>query len=445
MRGKEEQHSENDVIGSIIKRRKRYDHVKQGIMMLNFTIIFIALLMINLYFSLPFKTMIYVGEEYVYSLEMPWSDSEAQSEQPINLATGSPIANISFQQAIKVSTSQPGDYKLKVKALGAIPLKTMEISVLPKDSVVPLGTSIGVKIEMAGVMVVNISDVKVADGKSYSPAKDAGLKSGDVITRINDTSIKNSTDLTSFVEKNGGNQLVLNIKRDEQNQEISIKPSMEQDTNLYKLGIWVRDGTTGIGTMTFYDPKSGKFAALGHGIADADTGKIIDVGSGHITPATVVSVRKGERGNPGELKGYIKDDMDSLGEITLNNKFGVFGDLNSNFASSALPIPVASRDEINTGNAYILTSAKGQTAERYEIIIERVFKNSTDTNKGMIIKVVDQRLIDKTGGIVQGMSGSPIIQNNMIVGAVTHVFVNDPERGYGTFIDTMLEQMNKKV
>lgn len=413
-------------------------------MIMNFTIIFITLLIINLYFSLPFKTMLYAGEEYVYNMTLPFWD-ESTSDQPINLASKQPVANISFHKALKVSTSQPGDYKLAVKTLGAIPLKTMEISVLPKDSVIPLGISVGVRIETNGAMVINVSDVKAVDGKSYSPAKDAGLKNGDIITAINDKQIKNADDLTSLTEKSGGTDITLNIKRDEQDLKVPIKPIMEQDTNLYKLGIWVRDGSTGIGTLTFYDPKNGKFAALGHGIADQDTGKIIDVGTGSIIPANVVGVRKGERGNPGELKGYLMEDAAKLGDIALNNKFGVFGKLKTKIVQNVTPLTAASREEINTGDAYILANIKGQTAERYDIKIEKVFKNATDTNKGMIIKVTDPKLIEATGGIVQGMSGSPIIQNNMIVGAITHVFVNDPERGYGTFIDTMLDQMTKSI
>ena len=172
--------------------KNRYNKVKYGIALINLIIIFISLLVINLYFSLPFKTMIYAGEEYIYSIAIPFlNDNAAQNAQPINPATQPRAANISFQKALKVSSNQPGDYKLDIKVFGAIPLKTMEISVLPKDSVIPLGTSVGVKIELDGVLVINVSDVKAIDGKSYSPAKESGLKNGDIITGIDDTPIRN--------------------------------------------------------------------------------------------------------------------------------------------------------------------------------------------------------------------------------------------------------------
>jgi len=305
--------------------------------------------------------------------------------------------------------------------------------------VVPLGITIGVRINTDGVMVLGTGPFLGEDGKSHTPSSGI-LRGGDLIVKANETPIENKEDLSQLVADSVGD-IILLLRRDGNEFEVTLTPVMAATDGVRRIGIWVRDSTKGIGTLTYYIPETGAFGALGHGILDVDTKKLISVRNGVIMPSSITSIVKGARGNPGELEGSVDTNI-TLGNVLLNSPSGIFGNLNHSFIATlpAQPMPIATRDQIKEGPATILTNVVGNTVQSYEIMIEGVNRSASDETKGMIIRITDPNLLAATNGIVQGMSGSPIIQNGRIVGAVTHVFVQDPTKGYGIFIETMLEQ-----
>ena len=309
--------------------------------------------------------------------------------------------------------------------------------------VIPSGRSVGVILSTDGVLVVSLSDVDGVNNKTSSPAKDAGIKNGDLIQSFNGIKTDTVTDLTTAISNSQGNDCPIVINRNGNKTELLIKPVKSQNDGLFKIGAWVKDAASGIGTLTFYDPETKSFAALGHGISDPETGKILPISTGNILNSSIVSVTKGEKGIPGELNGIFKEDDPAIGKITLNTPHGIFGSFTTAQLISSDALPIARRDEVKPGVAYILCSIEGNTVEKFEIEIEKIMPKSISSQKGMVIKITDEALLQKTGGIVQGMSGSPIIQNGKLTGAVTHVFLNEPTRGYGIFIENMLKETEK--
>lgn len=300
---------------------------------------------------------------------------------------------------------------------------------------IPSGEAVGVKMFTDGLLVVYVSDVIDGDGKHHSPAKTAGLKETDRILSVDGIELGTNEDLSDYINL-VKRPVLLKVSRDEGIFTTEVTPIISND-GYYRIGVWVRDSTAGIGTLTFYNPKDNTFAALGHAICDADTGVILKVSEGDLVGCDILSVKRGEHGVPGELSGQFKNK--NLGKITKNNEFGIFGEIKNKemFANDNL-MQAANRFQIKQGPAQILCDVDGKGVKSYDIEITDVSKDARVSNKGLILKITDEMLLEKTGGIVQGMSGSPIIQNNMIVGAVTHVFVNDPTRGYGIFIENML-------
>lgn len=312
-----------------------------------------------------------------------------------------------------------------------------------EDSVrklIPVGQTVGVTLEFGGVEVVDVVDFSDYDGKTHSPAKDAGIVAGDLILEINGAAVNTTKDLRDIVNKNGEGELTVLYRHDGQDREAKMTPAISNTDGMLCLGIWIKDAASGIGTLTYYDPETGEFGALGHGICDAGTGNIIDITGGDILKSTIVAVQKGEKGQPGELIGVFADGKEKLGKIASNVDDGLKGTIDAgahlNTVSDALEI--ATRDEVHEGDAYILSNVEEDRIDRFEVEIQKI-NESESSSKSMVVKIKDKNLIEKTGGIVQGMSGSPIIQDNKLVGAVTHVFVNDPTRGYGIFISNMLE------
>ena len=296
-------------------------------------------------------------------------------------------------------------------------------------TLVPVGETVGVKLFARGVMVVGLSEDK-------SAAKDAGLKEGDILLAINDADIGSTEELTALLQRSGGDEVTLTLRRGARTMEVSAMP--EKSGSVYCLGAWVRDSMAGIGTMTYYDPQTQRFAALGHGITDVDTGKLMPLERGSVMPSSVKAVRRGESGSPGELRGTFDVDGD-FGTLSANTERGVFGTLASTDALMLRePMAVAKRGEVKAGKASILANVEGDAVGEYGIEIERVLDEKSGV-RNLLLRVTDERLLSKTGGIVQGMSGSPIIQNGKLVGAVTHVLVDDPARGYGIFIENMLD------
>ena len=323
-------------------------------------------------------------------------------------------------------------------------INSKELTTLHKEKrkdieVYPGGISIGVKINNKGALVVGYSDISTHEGLSESPGKVAGIELGDIIEEVNGENIETCSDLISKVKTCRNDEMTVKILRG--NSEITKKVSLIKEDNEYKIGLWVRDSTAGIGTLTFYDKDSKTFGALGHPITDGDTNVSFNIKSGTLLRSSVLSIKKGERGNPGEIKGLFINENESIGNIEKNTKSGIYGDgsaelINPNFNKA---MTVAYRDEIKEGHAQIITTVEDGGAKAYDIEILKLLPQDEPGSKSMIIKIVDPVLLEKTGGIVQGMSGSPIIQNGKIIGAVTHVLINKPDVGYGIYIEWMLQ------
>ena len=296
---------------------------------------------------------------------------------------------------------------------------------------IPGGRAIGVAIRTQGVLVVGAGD----NGRD-------SLREGDMILSVNGVPLLESAMLTEAVNAAQGQPLSLRISRSGQESDLLLTPRYDESSRAWRLGVWVRDSTAGVGTLTYYDPATGAYGALGHAITDSDTGSLLPVREGALMQAEIVDVRRGQRGAPGELRGSFLREQVTLGTVLVNTVFGIYGHLDAPTASALYPegLPTASRGQVHTGAATILSTIAGQEACEYAIEITQVSRQSAAAPKSMVLRVTDERLLSSTGGIVQGMSGSPILQDGRIIGAVTHVFVSDPTQGYGVFIDWMLQQ-----
>ncbi|MCB2355387.1 SpoIVB peptidase [Clostridium estertheticum] len=313
-----------------------------------------------------------------------------------------------------------------------------------KDIMVyPGGQPIGVKLNTKGVLVVALSDIDGVNGKTQSPASNAGVEIGDSIIKINNIVINHAEDISRFVNKEKNPELTLKIQRRNGSKifDIKVKPTIDSTDGKQKIGLWVRDSTAGVGTLTLYDSRTNKFAALGHPITDSDTGTILSINNGVIISSNIVSIKKGTRGTPGELRGLFIDENKIKGQLINNTQCGIFGNGSESLINNKFnkPMKIGLRNEIKEGEAQILTTINGNEPELFKIEIQKLLSQDIPGSKSMIIKITDPRLLEKTGGIVQGMSGSPIIQNNKIVGAVTHVLINKPDVGYGIYIEWMLK------
>ncbi|WP_191399630.1 SpoIVB peptidase [Flavonifractor sp. An306] len=305
-------------------------------------------------------------------------------------------------------------------------------------TVVPIGRAVGIKLFSDGVMVVGFSEVVSDQGRSI-PARDCGLKEGDIITHINQEEVDTIEDVQNVLQEVGGASMSIRALREEETVQFTAQAVQCSSDGQYKLGAWIRDSMAGIGTITFWDPQSGVFGALGHGINDVDTAQLMPLQSGSILYSDVADVKKGEKGEPGELKGAFQVNRD-LGELYANTPGGVFGTLSdSSFLPDVQPVEVANRDEVHTGAAVIRSNVAGDAVEEYTVEIIRMFPQNREDTRNLMLKVTDKRLLETTGGIVQGMSGSPILQDGKLVGAVTHVLVNDPTQGYGILAENMLQ------
>ncbi|MGL5084701.1 MAG: SpoIVB peptidase, partial [Clostridium sp.] len=328
---------------------------------------------------------------------------------------------------------------LEVSFLGLIEVKSIAVQKINDLEVYPGGSSIGIRLSTEGVLVVGHSDVEVEGEKVVSPAKSAGVEIGDVVLKINGENIQSSSDLSQKIIGLKSEKIDVELLRDE--KTVSKEIVLLKEKNQYKLGLWVRDSSAGIGTLTFYHKETGYFGALGHPITDGDTNKAFSIKQGQLLNSSVLSVKKGEKGNPGELKGLFVNDKINIGEVNKNTKAGVFGRTDNNLNNELYnkPIKVGFRNEIKEGAAKIITTIDEQGPREYDIEIIKLLSQDIPGPKSMVIKVIDKELLEKTGGIVQGMSGSPIIQNKKIVGAVTHVLINKPDVGYGIYIEWMLK------
>lgn len=317
--------------------------------------------------------------------------------------------------------------------LTADPPTAQPASALTEKRLIPGGMAIGVALKTEGVMVVGASDLKNAP----SPARLSGVAPGDVILRVNGRRVEGAQALTQMVS--GPEPVTLSLLRNQQPLTLTVAP--REEGGAFRLGLWVRDSTAGVGTLSFYDPDTGRYGALGHAITDTDTRQVLTVADGEVLKARVAGVRKGLKGAPGELQGSFLRENLRLGSLEKNTPLGVYGLMDEAVANPLYPegLPVGSAARVKKGRAQILSTIEGDELRAWDIEILQVFNRDPKAPRSMIIRVTDPELISLTGGIVQGMSGSPIIQDGKLVGAVTHVLVNDPTRGYGIFIENMLE------
>ena len=336
-----------------------------------------------------------------------------------------------YEKAPAENTASDSDIKL----FGTFPVKKINVTKSERKYLIPGGELVGIRLKTNGVLVVGTESFR-SNGNTVTPAEDAGITIGDSLLEINGKAISTNKELAEIIANSSGQAINLIISRNGEIKELTLLPQISDITGNYKGGLWVRDSTGGIGTLTYFDIENGTFASLGHGIYDTDTNKLLPSESGELYSAELNGIQKGVSGCAGELKGVISGN--AFGKIKTNCDNGIFGNAYYIDTSSEM-MPVAAADEINTGEAQIISTINNEKAY-YNIEIEKINLNSE--NKNMIIKITDEELLSATGGIIQGMSGSPIIQNGRIVGAVTHVFVNDPTRGYGIFIDNMLNNHN---
>ena len=338
-----------------------------------------------------------------------------------------------------VSNSKLKSYNL---SLFGFNLKKIKTNIFPTTKVVPVGSLVGLKLYTEGVLVVGMSEIKGEDNKIYKPYEEAGIEQGDSIIEINDVEVNSTAELISCVSKCRGKSIDVTYVKKGNVLETQITP-VKTSENTYKLGLWVRDAEAGIGTVTFYDKSTNSFAALGHGIQDIDTGELVEISSGEFVTANILDIEKGEKESPGRIEGTIEDGT-KIGEIYSNTDFGVYGTTSNTSQlniSNVAEIEVASRSEIEPGKASIICTLEDGKREEYEVEIQKIYINNNENNKSMVVKVTDEKLLEKTGGIIQGMSGSPIIQNGKLIGALTHVLVSDPTKGYALFADTMISKL----
>ena len=326
------------------------------------------------------------------------------------------------------------EYSTSVKLFNIFPIKSAKVKVSRRKYVVPGGNAFGIRLYTKGVMIIRIDGVTTPSG-NVSPGKAAGLKEGDMIISVDGVDVYRNRELSAIFASSGGRTLKLEIERDSKKKEINFTPVLCSEDSTYKGGLWIRDSTAGIGTVTWYDRTNGIFAGLGHAVCDVDTGEIMPLSGGDAVEAEIKGCYKGTNGSAGELCGVFSSG--SIGSLYINGETGVYGIMDS-FDADDKVVPVALRQEVKTGAAQIICTVDDTGAEYYNIEIKKIF-DGTDNQRNMVIKVTDPVLLEKTGGIVQGMSGSPILQNGMLVGAVTHVFVDDPTEGYAIFAQNMTE------
>lgn len=402
-------------------------------------------LMFTCYFTLwksvPSNIKIRAGVDQTLDFQLPASGEIYKDAVEVSGITPSNIPrdsiHIDLAKPVTIKANEIEKYVLDLKLFGIIPLKTVDVQVIQDKMLSPAGIPIGIYVKTHGVLVIGIGDFMGDDGQNYSPSEYI-LKSGDYITQVNEEDIISKADFVEKVKHSEGQELVLSVIRGEENLTLKVKPRTNQAGD-YKIGIWIRDNAQGVGTMTYLN-EDAKFGALGHGINDVDTSTLMELEKGTLYHTEIVGITRGSNGAPGELTGYIEyDESNVIGEITENTMEGIFGVCNEQVkeAVSYEPLPIALKQEIKKGPAQIICSIEG-TPKYYDIEILEVHLNNDNINRGIVLRITDNDLLALTGGIVQGMSGSPIVQDGKLIGAVTHVLVQDATSGYGIFIENML-------
>lgn len=389
--------------------------------------------------KVPSTIKIRAGVEQQLDFHVPASGVIYQEEAVESISTRVNSLHVDFSKGVTLKANQIDNYVMDLKLFGIIPYKSVDIQVIQDKMLTPSGLPIGIYVKTEGVLVVGIGEFKNEKGDTISPANYI-LQAGDYILDVNGEKVENKKHFISMVENSGGEEMIMSIRRNDEVTEIKVKPEGNQNGE-WKLGIWIRDNAQGIGTLTYID-NDNTFGALGHGINDVDTSTLMQLEEGTLYKTEIVGITRGKDGSPGELTGYIEYENENIiGEITQNTAEGIFGVCSNDISEHTFyePIPIALKQEVEIGPAQIICSVTGEP-KFYDIEIEELHLENDNVNRGLVIKITDEELLTLTGGIIQGMSGSPIIQNGKLVGAVTHVLVQDAASGYGIFIENMLVQ-----
>ncbi|SHJ71876.1 stage IV sporulation protein B [Caminicella sporogenes DSM 14501] len=415
---------------------------KKNILFCIFTFL-LSFIIVNFieYLNYPSQINVIEGKRRILNIRFPFKINNLNSNKTIS------ISNLDDKDSnqkneIEIIPLKKGKAHLQINLFGLVPVKKLEVDVLPRLKVIPGGHSIGVKLKTRGVLIVGLEEIVGVDKQKHNPGQDAGLKIGDSILEIEGEKVKNAEHVIEIINKYKDRNINIKVKRNKHIMNFTIKPVKSILYNDYKIGLWVKDSTAGVGTLTFYEPNTKIYGALGHAISDVETGQILSVGNGEIVKSRVVSIKQGKRGHAGEIRGIFLETTEPLGKLDRNTSYGIYGKLYKEPVRTKYnrPLEIGLQNEIKLGKAKILTTTDDNKIKEYDIEIEKINRQKRMGNKSMIIRITDKELLRKTGGIVQGMSGSPIIQNGKIIGAVTHVFVNDPTKGYGIFIEWMLKE-----
>jgi len=427
--------------------RKQYSRRKLVFSLVGLILLLLVTFPWRIWLALQDDLRIFEGDIHYVNIASPLPVSVRGDKDGILQLNGVPVSRdgnkLDLRLPLQFVAEKMGSVNLEFRLFGIIPLRQLTVNVLPEKKLVPGGHSIGIKLHSEGVLVVGHHQVHGPDSTT-SPAKDAGIIVGDVLLAINGRDLQDANQVAQIIREEAAkkDKLSFTIKRGDQQFTVEVKPLLCQETKQPRIGLYVRDSAAGVGTLTFYDPKTKRYGALGHVITDVDTNQPIEIRDGQIVKANIVSIKAARRGYPGEKTGIFQEGKDLAGTIDKNCLFGICGTLHSLepvAGEERKAIPVALISQVRPGPAEILTVVDGTTIERFAIEIQRVYNQSRPSDKGMVIAITDERLLKETGGIVQGMSGSPIIQDGRLAGAITHVFVNDPTRGYAVFAEWMVE------
>ncbi len=426
-----------------MRSRRIYRRLLICLFVLNiFGIVFFAYYRIEK--SIPDEIKVRVGMKESFDFDMPFRGNISTEDIGVfsvnNLTVPSSEINIDLNEPFTLESSQTGKYNINLKLFGFFNFKSISLDVIDKMELIPSGNPIGIYVETDGILVLGSGRITGEDGLNYEPVKNK-LKSGDYILTINGKSVERKNELIDEIQNCNGRDITLLVRRNGEKITVGISP-VKTASGSYKIGAWIRDNTQGIGTLTFVST-DGQFGALGHGITDVDTGLLMNVKKGSIYTAEIMSIIKGKEGEPGELIGMIRQsDKYKIGSITHNTYQGIFGRVGFEYDENMPmePLEIGLKQDVKKGKASIRCTIDDEVSE-YEIQIESVDLSNSNHSKGIVLRITDKRLLELTGGIVQGMSGSPIIQNNKIIGAVTHVFIQDSTKGYGTFIENMVNNL----